>query len=78
MSTSILTLLTFIIEEAVKIAPGFIQDLLALFSEGTPTATDFATLRAKIQAESYGQFVPGSILSGATPPPVDVAGSETS
>lgn len=50
------------IEAAITEAPAFIADLQALFSSGTPTAADIATLRAKIQSETYAGFVPKSDL----------------
>lgn len=66
MTPAILNLALFGIEEVVKLAPGLVSELQAIFSTGTPTADQFAALRAKVNSESYAQFVPSSALPAAS------------
>jgi hypothetical protein len=62
MSPETLLLVVSLVEQAMAEAPAFSADLQSLFANGTPTAADFAALRAKIAGETYGQFVPASQL----------------
>ena len=62
MSPAILQLIIFSVEEAIKEAPLLADDLKQLFASSTPTAADFAALRAKVAGESYAKFVPESNL----------------
>ena len=62
MPPATLTLIIFGIEEAIQQTPALIADLQQIFSNGAPTAADFAALRAKVASESYQQFVPESSI----------------
>lgn len=69
MNSQILQLIIFVIEQAVQQVPAFVSDLRAIFAAGTPTAADFAALRAKVASESYAQFVPASALESSSAAP---------
>ena len=76
MTTTMLTLAVFLVEEAFKLVPNFVTDLISIFTKDTPpTADDFNALRAKVAVESYGEFVPDSSLpvkpNIVVPDPVD-------
>lgn len=43
-----------LIEAAITETPALIEELKTLFSSGTPTAEQFAALRAKVSAEDFG------------------------
>lgn len=62
MNPTTIALIVGLVEEAITEAPALVTDFQNLFASGTPTAADFAALRASISAESYGQFVPQSDL----------------
>ncbi len=51
-----------VLELAIKEEPAVAADLQKLFASGKPTPADFAALRASIEAETYGEFVPASSL----------------
>jgi hypothetical protein len=65
MNPATLQLVIFGIEEVIQQAPALAADLQKIFANGTPTAADFAALRAKVASESYQQFVPDSGLPTA-------------
>lgn len=62
MSPELLQLIIFGIEQAITQAPALAADLKEIFSSGNPSPADFATLRAKVASETYGQLVPDSQL----------------
>jgi hypothetical protein len=62
MPPQILTLAVFLVEELIKATPALAAEFQTLFASGTPTAADFAALRAKIAGESYAALVPASEL----------------
>jgi hypothetical protein len=62
MNPAMLQLVLFGIEEVIQQAPALAADLQKIFANGTPTAADFAALRAKVASESYQQFVTGTVL----------------
>lgn len=66
MPPQVLTLVIFGIEEAIQQTPALIADLQQIFASGTPTAAQFAALRAKVASESYQSFVPQSGLPPST------------
>jgi hypothetical protein len=66
MSPALLALILQLVEEAIANEPAIAADLQALFGSGTPTAAQWAALRANVAAETYGQFVPTSAMQ---PPP---------
>ena len=62
MSPAAIQLALLVVEEAIKQGPALVADFQALFASGEPSAADFAALRAKVAAQSYAQFVPGSAI----------------
>ncbi len=62
MNPATLALIVGLVEQAITETPALIGDLQNLFASGAPTPADFAALKASIQAETYGQFVPASQL----------------
>jgi hypothetical protein len=52
-----------VLEGAIEETPALLADLKLLFGKDNVTPADFAALREKVSAESYGQFVPDSALS---------------
>lgn len=67
MPPATLSLIFFIIEEAIKLEPGIATELKGLFSAGEVTPDLLASLRAKIAAETYESFAP-AIPAGDTVP----------
>lgn len=65
MNPATIALIVQLIELAIQEEPALASDLQKIFASGTPTAADFAALRASINAETYGQFVPASQLPPA-------------
>ena len=53
LATSLLPEIIDLVEAAVSQAPALITEFKTLFSSGAPTPADFATLRAKVMAESF-------------------------
>ena len=47
-----------LVEAAITDAPALIPEFQALFASGTPTAEQFAALRAKVSAENFGTTPP--------------------
>jgi hypothetical protein len=70
MSPAALSIALFIVQEAIKDAPGLIAALKAIFTTADPTAADWDALRAKVLAKSYADYVPDSALTAA---PLQVA-----
>lgn len=68
MSPQVAQLIIFGVEEAIAQFPALLSDFQAIFATGTPTAADFAALRAKVASENYGQFVPDSALNASAAP----------
>jgi hypothetical protein len=62
MTPAEISLIVQLLELIIQDEPMLAADLQKLFASGTPTAADFAALRASISAETYGQFVPASDL----------------
>lgn len=60
-------LIITIIETAIKLAPGLVNDLRTLFAKGDPTAEDWDKLRATV-SKTYDDYV--NEAKGTTPPPV--------
>ncbi len=50
------------LEALITNFPAISAEFQSLFASGTPTAADFATLRAKVASESYANLVPASCL----------------
>ena len=75
MTPEMLSLLFFILEEAIKEEPAIAADLQSIFSKASPTAADWAALRAKVTAKGYGDYVPDSALppDGTAAPAVAIA-----
>lgn len=63
MNPAIVALIVGLIEEAVKVTPGLVADLQAIFAKPDPTPDDWQALRDKIQAPSYADYVPASDLT---------------
>lgn len=79
MNPEMLSLLFFILEEAIKEEPAIAADLQSIFSKANPTAADWAALRATVTAKGYGDYVPDSALPpdgtaapAIAPPPVAI------
>lgn len=53
LATSLLPEIIDLVEAAVSQAPALITEFKTLFASGAPTPADFATLRAKVMAESF-------------------------
>lgn len=53
------------VESLAQTAPSIYAEFASLFSNGTPTAQDFMDLKAKIQSETYKQYVPQTDLTDA-------------
>jgi hypothetical protein len=51
-----------VIEAAIKVTPELVTEFQVLFSKSTPTADDFAALRARVAALDYKTAVPNSAL----------------
>lgn len=43
-----------LVEAAITDIPQLVDEFKTLFASGTPTAADFAALRAKVAAENFG------------------------
>ncbi len=43
-----------LVEAAISETPALVAEFQALFASGTPTAEQFAALRAKVAAENFG------------------------
>src|ERR1700690_2995156 len=70
MPPETLSLVFFILEEAIKEEPAIATALKNLFSKSDPTPDDWAALRAKVAAKSYEDYVPQSALTLPLPPAV--------
>ena len=62
MNPATIALILQLVELVIQDEPLLAADLQNLFKSGTPTPADFASLRASVAAETYGQFVPASAL----------------
>lgn len=62
MTEATLLLISQLVETGINEAPAFGLALQKLFASGVPTASDFASFRASLVSESYGQLVPNSDL----------------
>lgn len=61
-AAALIPLVIDIVEALIKIAPQLEQEFRDLFCDGTPTAEDFAALRARVAALDYKSSVPNSDL----------------
>jgi hypothetical protein len=62
MDPATIALITFGIQEFIKVAPKLVDEFAALFSKGAPTDADWDALRAKILSKSYKDYVPTTQL----------------
>ncbi len=56
------------VEELIKLSPGLIVDLQAIFSKPDPTAADWQALKDKVNAKSYWDYVKTSDLPQPSDP----------
>lgn len=77
MNPAMLALILQLVEEAVVLTPGIVEDLKTIFSKPNPTPEDWAALRTKVLAKSYADYVPASALPADNVSALPVA-SETS
>jgi hypothetical protein len=70
MTPEALSLVFFILEEAIKEEPAIAAALKDLFSKADPTPADWAALRLKVASKSYEDYVPESALTLPLPPAV--------
>lgn len=52
----------FILQQAIKYAPGLVKDLRELFTKDNPTEADWKALHDKINSKTYYDYVPGTAL----------------
>jgi hypothetical protein len=64
MNPAMLALLVSLIEEAVAVTPGIVDDLKLIFNNPSPVPADWEALRTKVLAKSYADYVPASALPG--------------
>jgi len=57
-----LGIVLFALQEAIKAAPSLVSDLGQLFSKSDVTPADWETLRTKVSAKGYHDYVPESQL----------------
>jgi len=62
MPPATIALVIALVEKAIKVTPGLIADLQAIFAKPEPTAADWQALRDKINSKSYADYVPQSDL----------------
>ncbi len=62
METAGISAIITLLELAIREEPAIAADLQKLFANGTPDAAAFASFRANVEAETYGEFVPNSDL----------------
>lgn len=55
-------LIVGLVEEAIKDAPGLINEFKAIFAVANPTTANWAAFKAKVASESYEQYVPDTAL----------------
>jgi hypothetical protein len=60
-SALVIAILTAL-EELLKLSPALIADVQVIFSKGQPTAEDWQSLKDKVNAKSYWDYVPASDL----------------
>ncbi len=67
-----LQIILFGLQEAVKAAPGIVNDIGEILSHDNPTPADWDALRVKVASKDYFDYVPDSKLKPAEPsPPVE-------
>lgn len=54
MTPALIPIIVDLVEAAITDTPALIAEFQALFASGTPTAEQFAALRAKVAAENFG------------------------
>lgn len=64
LASAILTAL----QELIKLSPGLIVDIQAIFAKGEPTAEDWQALKDKVNAKTYWDYVKDSDLPKPAPP----------
>jgi len=57
-----IALILSLVQEAVTLTPGIVEDLKLIFNNPSPTPADWEALRAKVLSKSYADFVPASAL----------------
>lgn len=62
MNPAAIAAIISLVETIIQEEPAIAADLQKLFAKGVPTPDDFASLRALVEAETYGEFVPASDL----------------
>jgi len=77
MSPATLALIMALVEEAVKVTPGLIVDIQALFANGEPTPADWQAFHDKVKANSYADYVPASALPALEATALAAAVAET-
>ncbi len=83
MTPAMLALILSLVEEAIAVTPGVIDDLKLIFNNPDPTPADWEALRAKVLAKSYADYVPASALPSiaavraAAPAPANVVALST-
>jgi DNA polymerase III subunit gamma/tau len=74
MPPQALSLVFFLLEEAIKNEPAIADEVRSLLNKADPTPEDWALLRANVRDKTYAQYVPASALAAApTPPPATPA-----
>ena len=72
MNPALIALIMSLVEEAIKDAPGVVEDLKLIFNNPNPVPADWEALRAKVLAKGYADYVPASAL-----PPENVVALST-
>jgi len=62
-----LALIVSLVEEAIKVTPGLVTDLQAIFSKPNPTPADWLALKTKIQGTTFEQLAPDAPTQEAPP-----------
>jgi hypothetical protein len=69
MNPALVTLIIFVLEEVIKLSPALVAEFQKLFSNGVPTADQWAALRTAVASKSYADYVPASALTAPAPAP---------
>ena len=65
--TQLISVILLGLEEAIRLAPGLIADIMGILGKNDPTAADWQALRDKVNAKGYFDYVPQSDLPSPTP-----------
>lgn len=62
MNEEAVALALFVLQEAIKQAPGLVNEFQGLFNGNPPTDEEWTALRTKILSKSYKDYVPTTAL----------------